>query len=89
MARRNCPGSRPGIRGVDRRVREPVECHRCRPCRNHRNDNPRDLVNRRDAIGGKHRPAERKREREYRVLPLDHFKGDAQILEDRHTSIVN
>ena len=31
-----------------------------------------------------HRPAERKRERENRVLPLDHFKGYAEIAQERH-----
>jgi hypothetical protein len=41
-----------------------------------------------DAGGGKHSSAESERERKDGVLPLDHFKGDAQVVKYGHEKIV-
>ena len=41
-----------------------------------------------DTPGRQHRPAKRKRQGENRVLPLDHLQRDAQVVENRHDSIV-
>jgi hypothetical protein len=38
--------------------------------------------------GGEHGSAESEREREDGVLPLDHFEGDAEVVENGHGKIV-
>jgi hypothetical protein len=43
---------------------------------------------RRHAPRRQHRPAERKRERKNRVLPLDHLQSDLQIVQPAHSLIV-
>ena len=40
------------------------------------------------ARGGEHGSAESERESEDGVLPLDHFEGDAEVVEDGHGKIV-
>jgi len=45
-------------------------------------------MNRGESPGREHGSAQRKRERKNRVLPLDHLQRHAQIVQDRHGSIV-
>jgi len=40
------------------------------------------------AGGGEHGSAESERESEDGMLPLDHFEGDAEVVEDGHGKIV-
>ena len=43
----------------------------------------------RPAVGGEHSAAESEWEREDGVLPLDHLKRGAQVVQDGHGSILN
>jgi hypothetical protein len=45
-------------------------------------------MQRRESSGREHGSAQRKRERENGVLPLDHLESYAQIVQDRHEVIV-
>ena len=73
---------------INRGVGQPIEGHGGGPRRNHGHDNPCQLPPRRQASGGQHGSAERKREREDRVFPLDHLQRDLQIAEKSHHAIV-
>ena len=82
------PGAGARIGTVDRGIGPTVECHRSGSCRDHRNHNPYQLMRGRKTSSSKHCSAEGKRERKDRVLPLDHLQRDAQIMQNRHESIV-
>jgi len=54
----------------------------------HGDDDPKKLMRSGQSGGGEHGSAESERESEDGVLPLDHFEGDAQVVEDGHREIV-
>jgi len=88
MAGRKRAAASAGIGGVDGGVSEAVESHRCGPGGEHGNYDPQKLMGGWKAGGGQHGSAKSKWEREDRVLPLDHFQGDAKVVEDGHGKIV-
>jgi len=88
MSSRQSACARAWVGGVDGGIGPPIECHRGGSRSHHRNNDPGELVRRRNSSGGEHRAAEREREREDRVLPLDHFKRQPEIVQDSHASIV-
>ena len=77
-----------GIGGVNRGVGQAIEGHRRGTRRDHGHDDPSQLTPRRQTPSRQHGSAERKREREDRVLPLDHLQRDLQISEQAHSLIV-
>ena len=76
--------ARAGIGGVDGRVGEAIEGHGGGAGGYHGDDDPEKLVGAGKARSGEHGSAERKRERKDGVLPLDHFEGNAKVVEDGH-----
>ena len=77
-----------GIGGVDGGVGEAIEGHGGGAGGEHGDDDPEELVSGGKAGGGEHGSAESEGESENGVLPLDHFEGDAQVVEDGHRKIV-
>jgi len=69
-------------------VGQAIEGHGGGACRDHRDHDPSQLPPRRQPSSGQHSSAQRKREREDRVLPLDHLERDLQISEKSHELIV-
>src|ERR1700733_11284571 len=81
-------GASTGIGGVDSSVGEAVEGHGRGASGEHGDDDPEKLMSAGKAGGGGHGSAERERESEDGMLPLDHFKRDAQVVENGHRKIV-
>src|ERR1017187_4166864 len=81
-------GAGAGIGGVDGGVGEAIEGHGGGAGGEHGDDDPEELVSGGKAGGGEHGSAESEGESEDGVLPLDHFQGDAEVVEDVHRKIV-
>src|SRR5229473_1261933 len=81
-------GAGAGIGGVDRRVGEAVEGHGGGAGGEHGDGDPEKLMGGGKAGGGEHGSAESEGESEDGVLPLDHFKSDAEIVQEGHEEIV-
>ncbi len=79
-------GARVG--GVNRGVGPAVKSHGGGPRSNHGNHDPDQLMNGRQSPGREHGAAEREWQREHGVLPLDHLQRHAQVVKDRHATIV-
>jgi len=73
-----------GIGGIDGGVGEAIEGHGGGAGGEHGDDDPKKLMRSGQSGGGEHGSAESERESEDGVLPLDHFEGDAQVVEDGH-----
>ena len=78
-----------GVGGVDGGVGEAVEGHGGGAGGEHGDDDPEKLMGGGKAGGGEHGSAEREGERKDGVLPLDHFEGDAEVVQDGHGSRVS
>ncbi len=78
-----------GIGGVESGIGEAVEGHGGGAGSEHGDYDPEKLMSRGQAGGGQHSSAEGERESEDGVLPLDHFEGDAEVVEDGHGSRVS
>ncbi len=88
LSDRQSPSCSTRIRSINRGVGQAIERHSGGARRDHGDNDPRQLPPRRHTSGGQHGSAERKREREDRVLPFDHLQRDLEISEDSHTLIV-
>ena len=84
MAGRESPCTGAGIGGVDGRVGQAVEGHGGGTSGEHGHDDPEKLMSGGKAGSGEHGSAERERESEDGVLPLDHLQRDAQVVQDGH-----
>jgi len=73
-----------GVGGVDGCVGEAIEGHGGGAGGDHGDDDPEKLMSGGKARGGEHGSAEREWESEDGVLPLDHFKGDAEVVKNGH-----
>ena len=88
MASGESAGASAGIGGVDGGVGEAIEGHGGGAGGEHGDDDPKKLMGGGKAGGGEHGSAEGEGEGEDGVLPLDHFEGDAEVVEDGHGKIV-
>ena len=88
MAGRESPRPGAGIGGVDGHIGKAVEGHGGGTSGQHGGDDPKKLMSGGKAGSGEHGSAERERESEDGVLPLDHLQGDAKVAEDGHREIV-
>ena len=77
-----------GIGGVDGSVGESIEGHGGGAGGEHGDDDPEKLMDGGQARSGEQGSAERERKRKDRMLPLDHFEGDAKVVKDGHAEIV-
>jgi hypothetical protein len=71
--------ARSGIASVDIRVKNPIECHRCRPRAHHGDGDPEQLVAKSTRVEMalpecQQCSREGKGQREHGVLELDHFE---------------
>src|SRR5205823_14766105 len=81
-----CAGAR--IEGIELRIRQAIKCHGCRARTHHGDHDPGELPSRRNSGSRQHGAAKRKREREDRVLPLDHFQRGGGAAQDAHAAIL-
>ena len=88
MAGGKSAGASAGIGGVDGGVGEAIEGHGSGTGGEHGDYDPEKLMGGGKSGSGQHGSTERERESEDGMLPLDHFKGDAQVVEDGHGKIV-
>src|ERR1017187_4499607 len=88
LSDRQSASSSAGIGGVNRGVGQAIEGHSGGPRRDHGHDDPPQLPPRRQTSSRQHGSAERKREREDRVLPFNHLQRDLKISEQAHGLIV-
>ena len=70
------------IQRIDFCVHQAVERHGRRTRGNHRDADPAQGAQRGNSVGRQDRASEPEREREKRVLPLDHIERDADIVKD-------
>src|ERR1700722_273260 len=89
MAGGESAGTGARVDGVDGGIGEAIESHGSGAGGEHGDYDPEKLVRGGKAGSGQHGSAKSEWESEDRVLPLDHFEGDAEVVEDGHGSRVS
>jgi len=89
MAGGQCAAASARIGRIDGGVGEAIEGHGGGAGGQHGDYDPEKLMRGGKSGGGEHGSAESEWESEDGVLPLDHFEGDAEVVEDGHASRVS